>query len=196
MIPKNALIVVDVQNDFCLGGALAVAEGDTVVPVLNRYIDKFIQARLPIFATRDWHPAKTTHFNTSGGPWPPHCIQGSKGSQFHPDLRLPPDTIIVSAGMGSDEDGYSGFLGIDDSGVKLADLLRREGVGRICVGGLATDYCVKHTVLDGLREGFEVVLLEDATRGVNLQPEDSEQAIEEMIQAGATKANERELSIA
>jgi len=196
MHPKNALIVVDVQNDFCPGGALAVAEGHAVVPVLNRYINKFIQARLPIFATRDWHPATTTHFNTSGGPWPPHCIQGSKGSQFHPDLRLPADTIIVSAGMGSDEDGYSGFLGIDESGTKLADLLHREGIERICVGGLATDYCVKHTVLDGLREGFEVVLLEDATRGVNLRPGDSKRAIEEMLQAGATQANERELSIA
>jgi nicotinamidase/pyrazinamidase len=196
MHPKNALIIVDVQNDFCPGGALAVAEGHTVVPVLNRYIDKFIQARLPIFATRDWHPAKTSHFNTSGGPWPPHCIQGSKGSQFHPDLRLPPDAIVVSAGMGSDEDGYSGFLGIDGTGMRLSDLLHRAGIGRICVGGLATDYCVKHTVLDGLREGFEVVLLEDATRGVNLQPGDSERAIEAMVQTGATKANERELSIA
>jgi nicotinamidase/pyrazinamidase len=196
MHPKNALIIVDVQNDFCPGGALAVAEGHTVVPVLNRYIDKFMQARLPIFATRDWHPVRTSHFNTGGGPWPPHCIQGSKGSQFHRDLRLPADAIIVSAGMGSDEDGYSGFLGIDGGGIKLSDLLRRDGIERICVGGLATDYCVKHTVLDGLREGFEVVLLEDATRGVNLQPGDSERAIEEMIQAGATKANERELSIA
>src|SRR5262245_9547475 len=119
MPSKDALIVVDVQNDFCPGGALAVKDGDQVIPALNRHIDKFIQAGLPIFATRDWHPAITSHFNTRGGPWPPHCIQGSKGAQFHPDLKLPPDTVIVSAGIGSDEDGYSGFLGINDGGKKL-----------------------------------------------------------------------------
>ena len=195
MQAKDALIVVDVQNDFCPGGALPVAEGDKVIPVLNRYIDKFTKTGLPIFATRDWHPVKTGHFNTSGGPWPPHCIQGSKGAQFHPHLKLPPDTVTVSAGMGSDEDGYSGFLGRDDSGTKLADLLRQRGIERIFVGGLATDYCVKHTVLDGLREGFKVVLLTDSVRGVNLKPGDSERAIEEMIRAGAMKGDEHKLVI-
>ncbi len=192
MPSKDALIVVDVQNDFCPGGALAVKDGDQVVPALNRHIDKFTKAGLPIFATRDWHPAKTTHFNTSGGPWPPHCIQGSKGAQFHPDLKLPPDTVIVSAGMGSDEDGYSGFLGIDDRGHKLADLLRQRRVERIFVGGLATDYCVKHTVLEGLKEGLRVVLLVDSVRGVNLKPGDSESAIEEMLHAGAVIATDLE----
>jgi nicotinamidase/pyrazinamidase len=190
MLSKDALIVVDVQNDFCPGGALAVKDGDQVVPVLNRYIDQFTKAGLPIFATRDWHPEKTTHFNTCGGPWPPHCLQGSRGAQFHPELKLPSDTVVVSAGMGSDEDGYSGFLGRDDSGVKLADLLRQRGIERIFVGGLATDYCVKHTVLDGLKEGLKVVLLADSVRGVNLKPGDSERAIEEMLHAGATIAKD------
>jgi nicotinamidase/pyrazinamidase len=190
MLSKDALIVVDVQNDFCPGGALAVKDGDQVVPVLNRYIDQFTRAGLPIFATRDWHPEKTTHFNTYGGPWPPHCLQGSRGAQFHPELKLPVDTVVVSAGMGSDEDGYSGFLGRDESGVRLADLLRQRGIERIFVGGLATDYCVKHTVLDGLKEGLKVVLLADSVRGVNLQPDDSESAIEEMIHAGATIAKD------
>lgn len=185
MLSKDALILVDVQNDFCPGGALAVKDGDQVVPVLNRYIDQFRKAGLPIFATRDWHPKKTTHFNSGGGPWPPHCIQGSKGAQFHPNLKLPADALIVSTGMGADEDGYSGFLGIDDRGVKLVDLLRKRGIERLFVGGLATDYCVKHTVLDGLKEGFKVVLLTDSTRGVNLTPGDSERAIAEMVQAGA-----------
>jgi nicotinamidase/pyrazinamidase len=185
MLSKAALILVDVQNDFCPGGALAVKDGNQIVPVLNRYIDQFRKAGLPIFATRDWHPEKTTHFKSGGGPWPPHCIQGSKGAQFHPDLKLPADVLIVSAGMGADEDGYSGFLGIDDRGVKLVDLLRQRGIERIFVGGLATDYCVKHTVLDGLKEGFKVVLLTDSIRGVNLKPGDSEQAIAEMVQAGA-----------
>jgi nicotinamidase/pyrazinamidase len=192
MPSKDALIVVDVQNDFCPGGALAVKDGDQVIPALNRHIDKFTKAGLPIFATRDWHPAKTTHFNTSGGPWPPHCIQGSKGAEFHPDLKLPPDTVIVSAGMGSDEDGYSGFLGIDDRGQKLADLLRQRRIERIFVGGLATDYCVKHTVLEGLKEGLKVVLLVDSVRGVNLKPGDSESAIEEMLHAGAVIATDLE----
>jgi nicotinamidase/pyrazinamidase len=185
MASKAALIVVDVQNDFCPGGALAVKDGDRVVPVLNRCIDRFVKAGSPIFATRDWHPVKTSHFNTAGGPWPPHCIQGSKGAEFHPELNLPTDAVVVSAGMGPDEDGYSGFLGISDSGIRLVDLLRQRGVERIFVGGLATDYCVKHTVLDGLKEGFKVVLLTDAVRGVNLQPGDSERAIAEMRHAGA-----------
>jgi len=188
MRSKDALIVIDVQNDFCAGGALAVKDGEQVVPPLNRYIEKFTKAGLPIFATRDWHPEKTSHFNTGGGPWPPHCIQGSKGAQFYPDLTLPYDAVIVSAGMGADEDGYSGFLGRDDSGTKLADLLRQRGVERIFVGGLATDYCVKHTVLDGLKEGFKVVLLADCVRGVNLTPTDSERAVEEMARAGAVIA--------
>lgn len=195
MQTKDALIIVDVQNDFCPGGALAVAEGDKVIPILNRCIDKFTKSGLPIFATRDWHPAKTRHFNTGGGPWPPHCIQGSKGAQFHSDLKLPPGTVIVSAGMDSDEDGYSGFLGRDDRGTTLAGLLRQRGIERIFVGGLATDYCVKHTVLDGLREGFKVVLLTDSVRGVNLNSGDSDRAIEEMIRAGASKGGEHELPI-
>lgn len=190
MLSKDGLIVVDVQNDFCPGGALAVKDGEQVVPILNGYIDQFTKAGLPIFATRDWHPAKTSHFNTGGGPWPPHCIQGSKGAEFHPDLKLPPDTAIVSAGMGPDEDGYSGFLGVDDGGVKLVDLLRQRGVERIFVGGLATDYCVKHTVLDGLRENFKVVLLTNAVRGVNLKPGDAERAIAEMRHAGAEIASD------
>lgn len=187
---KEALILIDVQNDFCPGGALPVTEGDRVVPVLNRYIEKFTKDGLPIFATRDWHPAKTSHFNTGGGPWPPHCIQGSRGAQFHPDLKLPPDVVIVSAGMGADEDGYSGFLGRDGRGVTLADLLRQRGVERIIVGGLATDYCVKHTVLDAIKEGFEVVVLKNAVRGVNLDPGDSERAFEEMSRAGARITSE------
>lgn len=185
---KDVLVVVDVQNDFCPGGALAVAGGGQVVPVLNRYIEKFKAAHLPVVATRDWHPEKTSHFDTGGGVWPPHCVRGTRGADFHPDLALPVDAVVVSKGMGDNEDSYSGFQGVDSRGVKLADLLRRRGAGRLFVGGLATDYCVKHTVLDGLKEGFKVVLLEDAIRGVDIQPGDSERAIGEMIRAGAEKA--------
>jgi nicotinamidase/pyrazinamidase len=185
MQERDALLIVDVQNDFCPGGALPVAEGDQVVPVLNRYIGKFRTARLPILATRDWHPEKTKHFNTSGGVWPPHCIQGTKGAEFHPGLALPDSAIIISKGTAPDEDSYSGFQGRDAAGVGLADLLRQRSVERVFVGGLATDYCVQFTVLDGVKEGFKVVLLVDAMRGVDLRSGDSDQAMQKMIWAGA-----------
>jgi nicotinamidase/pyrazinamidase len=187
MQESDALIIIDVQNDFCPGGALPVTDGDRVVPVLNRYIEKFSQQKLQIFATRDWHPEKTKHFKAYGGLWPPHCIQGTRGAEFRTDLALPKDTVVVSGGMAPDEEGYSGFDARDEKGMGLADLLHAFGVQRIFVGGLATDYCVKHSVLDGLKHGFKVVLLEDAVRGVNLEPHDSEQAIEEMVRAGAQK---------
>ena len=182
---KDALIVVDVQNDFCPGGALAVRNGDDVVAVLNRYIEKFLEARLPIFATRDWHPEKTSHFNSYGGPWPTHCVQHSRGAEFHPGLRLGPGVVVVSKGAGVDEDGYSGFQGRDSSGAPLAELLRERGVETIFVGGLATDYCVKHTALDGIKQGFRVILIGDAVRGVDLNPNDSARAVKEISDAGA-----------
>ena len=194
MQAKDALIIVDVQNDFCPGGALAVSGGDEVVPVLNRAIERFTKAGLPIFATRDWHPEKTNHFKAYGGIWPVGCrtyleraAKGTRGAEFHAGLELGKDTVVVSAGMVPDEDGYSGFQARDPSGARLAELLQRKGVERIIVGGLATDYCVKHTVLDGLKEGFKVLLLADAIRAVNLKPHDGELAIAEMIRAGAVK---------
>lgn len=190
MSRRDALILVDVQNDFCPGGALAVQNGDEVVPVLNRYIERFRDGGLPIFATRDWHPAKTSHFKAYGGIWPDHCVQGTHGAEFHPDLKLTPEITIVSAGMAPDEDGYSGFLGRDSSGELLAVLLRDCGVDRLFVGGLATDYCVKHTVLDGIQQGFQVVLIGDAVRGVNLNPGDSDEAIKDMSAAGAIVVRE------
>lgn len=185
---KDALLIIDVQNDFCPGGALAVRDGDWVVPVLNRYIEKFRAAKLPILVTRDWHPEKTRHFKAYGGLWPVHCVQGSPGAEFHPNLALPREAVVISAGIGPDEEGYSGFDGVDSAGERLVDVLRELGVQRLFVGGLATDYCVKHTVLDALKNGFQVVLVEDAVRGVNLQPEDSARAVQEMIQAGAERA--------
>jgi nicotinamidase/pyrazinamidase len=185
MREKAALIIVDVQNDFCPGGALAVQDGDEVVPILNRYIDRFQAAGMPIVATRDWHPLKTTHFKNYGGVWPEHCVQDSGGAAFHSNLQGLTNAVVVSKGTAPDEDSYSGFDGKDDAGTPLAELLRRLGVQRIYVGGLATDYCVKHTVIDGLKAGFAVVLLGDAIRGVNLTPDDSERALGEMRAAGA-----------
>jgi nicotinamidase/pyrazinamidase len=186
MTSKTALIIVDVQNDFCPGGALAVPQGDTVVDPLNRVIERFVAAGLPILASRDWHPATTSHFQPFGGPWPVHCVQNTTGATFHPQLRLPESAFIISKGMDERTDGYSAFDGMDASCTPLTEILQELGVNRLCVGGLATDYCVKATVLGALQQGFEVVLLVDAVAAVNVNPEDGLNAIEEMKKAGAT----------
>jgi len=192
---REALIVVDVQNDFCPGGALAVAGGDEIVAVLNRVIAEFKQAGLPVIATRDWHPQRTTHFNTYGGTWPPHCVQGTHGAEFHADLDLHEGAIIVSKGMEEDADSYSGFDAVDARGTRLADLLRARGVERLVVGGLATDYCVKQTVLDGLKKGFTVIVLEDAVRGVDLKRGDARRAVDEMKRAGAAVRGSKDWAV-
>lgn len=177
---SDALISGDVQRDFCPGGALPVPDGDQVVPVLNQYIQVFDQARALIYATRDWHPSNHISFTTCGGIWPPHCIQDSEGAEFHPDLDLNPEVQIISKATTPDKEAYSGF---DDT--DLAESLRKNYVKRVFIGGLATDYCVKNTVLDALKLGFETFLLIDAIRGVNIQSHDSQQAINEMIQQSA-----------
>jgi nicotinamidase/pyrazinamidase len=184
----SALVIVDVQRDFCPGGSLAVAKGDQVVPPLNAAAAAFAAAGRPVIATRDWHPPRTIHFQAYGGPWPPHCVQGTPGAEFHPALRLPASAIVVSSGMGENEDGYSAFEAEDASGRPVADLLRDLGVRRLYVGGLATDYCVKASVLDAREQGFEVTVLEDAVRGVNVQPGDDARALDAMRAAGAQVA--------
>ena len=175
----RALVVVDVQNDFCPGGSLAVERGDEVVAPLNRLIAEFLRRGEPVYKSRDWHPAVTKHFQAYGGTWPVHCVQGTRGAEFHEDLSEDPRVRVVSKGLG-DEDNYSAF-----DGTTLAEDLRREGVREVWVGGLATDYCVKNTVLDALRAGFRVRALRDAMRAVNLQPGDDRRALEEMRAAGA-----------
>ena len=177
---KRALIVVDVQNDFCPGGSLAVTHGDQVVAPLNKLMKEFLDRGEPVFKTRDWHPARTNHFKAYGGNWPVHCVQGTPGAEFHPDLLDDPRITIISKGIDETADGYSGF-----DGTNLAQILREEEVQEVFVGGLATDYCVKHTVLDARREGFEVKALADAMRAVNVNPEDGSRAVEEMRNAGA-----------
>ena len=176
---KKALLVVDVQNDFCPGGALAVAEGDQVIGPLNQLIKEFLERGEPVFKSRDWHPAKTRHFTDYGGTWPVHCVQNTQGAEFHPQLIDDIHIRLVSKGLG-DEDSYSAFDGTD-----LALQLRRLGVEEVWVGGLATDYCVKNTVLDALKEGFHVCALKDAMRAVEINPGDGARAIEEMRAAGA-----------
>ena len=179
---RSALIIVDVQRDFCPGGALAVPYGDEIIPVLNRYIEKFEETGAPIFATRDWHPKNHISFKSEGGQWPEHCVQNSEGAEFHPALNLPANVKVISKGTDPDREAYSGF-----EGTSLEEELRSLGISKLFVGGLATDYCVKHTVLDAVERGFEVYLLEDAIRGVDLQKGDSERAITEMVNKGVKK---------
>jgi nicotinamidase/pyrazinamidase len=176
---KRALIVVDVQNDFCPGGSLAVERGDEVVAPLNRLITEFLERGDAVLKSRDWHPARTKHFADYGGTWPVHCVQHTRGAEFHPDLLDDPRINVVSKGLG-DEDSYSAF-----DGTTLAEDLRRQGIREVWVGGLATDYCVKNTVLDALRNGFHVKAVSDAMRAVNLQPGDDARAVAEMREAGA-----------
>jgi nicotinamidase/pyrazinamidase len=191
---ETALLIIDVQNDFCPGGALPVPEGDRVVPVLNRAIERFRQERAPIIASRDWHPEKSTHFAAYGGRWPTHCVQNTEGAAFHPELRLPDDVIIVSKGMGENEDAYSAFDARSEDGTPLEDLLQARGIKRLVVGGLATDYCVRASVLGALERGFEVLVLRDAVRGVDVQPGDSERALAEMQSKGAKLVTLEEVS--
>jgi len=183
----KALLVVDVQNDFCPGGALGIHGGHKIIPNLNRYIKFFEKEKMPILVTRDWHPKVTKHFEQFGGIWPTHCVEGSPGAQFHPDLKFPEDALVMSKGMDPEKDSYSAFHATDSSGMVLANLLNIFGVTEIYIGGLATDYCVKFSALDALKSGLNVFILTDAIAGVNLQPEDSSLALEEMVSQGAKK---------
>jgi len=182
---RSAVIVVDVQKDFCPGGSLAVPNGDRVVAILSRVIEKLAARGVPVYASRDWHPPVTMHFKAYGGIWPPHCVAGTDGAGFHPDLRLPPAAILVTKGDRPDTHGYSAFEGRTPAGERLLADLGRRGVGHIYVGGLATDYCVRCYVLEALKAGLRVSVLTDAIAGVDVQPGDSEKAIREMEEAGA-----------
>ncbi len=181
---KPALLVVDVQNDFCPGGSLAVPRGNEVVPKANRAVEIFERRGLPILATRDWHPRETKHFKEYGGAWPPHCIHGTKGARFHPDLRLPKVVLILSKGMDPEQDSYSGFQAFSANGRDLESVIRDLGIDELFLCGLATDYCVRATSLDARRIGLRVRVLEDAIRGVDVKQGDSESALKEMRTAG------------
>jgi len=176
---KRALIVVDVQNDFCPGGSLAVPHGDEVIAPLNKLIEEFLERGDPVFKSRDWHPPQTKHFAAYGGTWPVHCVQNTKGAEFHAGLLNDEKIRVISKGLG-DEDSYSAFDGTD-----LAQQLTQRGIEEVWVGGLATDYCVKNTVLDALKDGFAVKAVADAMRAVEKNPGDGERATEEMRAAGA-----------
>lgn len=176
----DALLIVDLQNDFLPGGSLPVPAGDQVIPVLNRYIALFARQALPVLATRDWHPAKHCSFRAQGGIWPPHCIAGSSGAELASALKLPATAVIVPKATTADQDAYSGF-----AGTELARLLHAGGSKRLFIGGLATDYCVLNTVKDALSQGFCVALLLDAIRAVDVRAGDGSAAIAQMIERGA-----------
>jgi len=182
---RSVLLIVDVQKDFCPGGALPVPNGDRVVPLLNGYIADAKAQGSPVYASRDWHPRVTRHFQPYGGQWPPHCVQNTDGASFHNDLRLPASAIVISKGQDPDSSGYSALEGYTPEGRTFLSDLRERQIGHLYVGGLATDYCVKHSVLDALGFGFEVTVLGDAIAGVDVQPGDSTRALDDMRQAGA-----------
>lgn len=176
-----ALILVDIQNDFCPGGALAVNEGDKIVPVVNRLIPKF---RL-VISTQDWHPPNHISFKGQGGPWPPHCVQDTHGAELRRDLKTDTIAYYFRKASSPEKDDYSEFAGKDDRGHSLDAVLKDHDIKNIYVVGLATDYCVLETVLDGLRYGYEVYAVIDAMRAVNVKSDDGEKALRKMASSGA-----------
>lgn len=185
----DALIVIDMQNDFLPGGRLAVTGGGDIIPQLNRYLAYFAAHRLPVVATRDWHPPDHCSFQPQGGPWPPHCIAGSDGAGFHPGLELPIATHIVSKATARESDAYSAF-----SGTQLDELLQSLHIQRVFVGGLATEYCVFNTVKDALQLRYATFVLEDAVRAIEQQSGDGQRALQEMFDLGAKSMHYEELA--
>ena len=176
-----ALVLVDIQNDFCPGGALPVPEGDEIVPIVNQL--------LPLFhwsvATQDWHPPDHCSFRQQGGPWPPHCIQNTPGAELHSELDASRISLRIRKGFVKDREAYSGFDGVNGNGISLNDVLRQRGIATLYVAGLATEYCVRSTVLDGLRLGYKVFVVSDGMRAVDVHPGDGDRALQEMSAAGA-----------
>ena len=177
---RAALLVIDVQRDFCPGGALPVRAGDEVIPAINRVAEAFEGAGLPIFFTRDWHPKDHVSFRSQGGAWPPHCVQGTAGAEFHPALRIPFGAVVISKGDDPEAEAYSGFQGTD-----LKTRLEALGVKKVFLCGLATDYCVRESAIDARRAGFATEVIQDCISAVNVEPRDGEKAISAMCEEGA-----------
>jgi nicotinamidase/pyrazinamidase len=173
---SDALVIVDFQNDFCPGGALAVEGGDEIAGPINALAREFDT----VVATRDWHPPDHASFADEGGPWPVHCVQGTPGAELHPELDRERIQHVVDVGSTREDEGYSGFEGSD-----LEDFLHSRGADHLYVTGIATDYCVRATVLDGRRLGFDVTVVEDAIRAVDVDAGDGDRALDEMREAGA-----------
>ncbi|MBL7093602.1 isochorismatase family protein [candidate division KSB1 bacterium] len=183
MQTQKALLVVDIQNDFCPGGALGVREGDQIIPVVNEYVQLFLSKNLPVFVSRDWHPKKTKHFQEFGGPWPIHCVRNTKGGKFHPDFRVPGNAIILSKGSDPQLDGYSVFEALDSNNNPFLEVLKKMSVNELYISGIATDYCVRFTALDALKNGFKLNILVDAIKGVD--KDDSERVLDEITSNNA-----------
>jgi nicotinamidase/pyrazinamidase len=181
----DALLVTDIQIDFLPGGALPVAGGNEIIPVINEYINHFENADASVIALRDWHPADHISFIAQGGAWPPHCVQGTEGAQFSSDLKLPNHTLVISKATDPKHEAYSAF-----DNTNLDNELKQLGIKRLFVAGLATDYCVVNTVLDAIKLGFEVVVLMDATLGINVKQGDVDRAVESMLKNGAKQATD------
>lgn len=181
----DALSVTDVQNDFLPGGALGVPGGDRIIRPLNRIIMLFHAENLPLFFTRDWHPPDHCSFQAQGGPWPPHCIRNTPGASFSSRLKIPEDAIIISKGTQRDSEQYSTFFGCDAEGQTESSIMKTIGIGRVFIAGLATDYCVLSSVKDFLAGGYDVYVLADAVRAVDVHPGDGQRAVEEMVGNGA-----------
>jgi nicotinamidase/pyrazinamidase len=176
----DALLIIDMQNDFLPGGALGVDSGHEAVAPINHLIELFREQGLPIVASRDWHPTDHCSFAEQGGPWPPHCVAGTPGAEFTAELALPDDAIVVSKADTAPVDAYSAF-----AGTGLAAQLRERGVERVTVCGLATDYCVLNTVTDALEEGFDAIIVPEAMRAVDVKPGDGTRAMDRMVARGA-----------
>ena len=177
---KDALLLADIQNDFLPGGALGISGGDEIIPVLLRYLDRFHTRGLQVYLTRDWHPPNHCSFRAQGGQWPVHCVAGSPGSLPPPSLVIPASAVIIYKAIDQDQEAYSAF-----QNTALDRHLHALGVRRLFVGGLATDYCVLNTVKDARALGYDVYLLMDGIKAVNLRPEDGRSAEQEMIALGA-----------
>lgn len=192
MKTKKALLVVDLQNDFCPGGALGVRDGDQIIPIVNKYVDLFQRNRLPVFVSRDWHPENSSHFEESGGPWPPHCIQNTKGAEFHADFQVSEQAIVLSKGTDPELDGYSVFEAHDSHHKPFNQLLKEMKIEELYIAGIATDYCVRMTSLDALQHNLKVNILTDAIKGVAEQ--ESKQAIAEIVAKNGTLKTYTEVS--
>ncbi len=180
LTPYDALLLADIQNDFLLGGALEIGGGAAILPILENYIQRFQARSLPIFLTRDWHPSNHCSFASQGGPWPVHCVAGSPGSLPPTSFTTPPSAVIIYKAIDRDQEAYSAF-----QNTALSRHLRALSAHRIFIGGLATDYCVLNSVKDARTLGYDVCLLVDGIKAVNLQPDDGRHAEEEMIGLGA-----------
>jgi nicotinamidase/pyrazinamidase len=187
--PHAALLVVDVQNDFCPGGALAVPNGDRVITPINDYMMRAAAAGMTTYVTRDWHPEKTTHFREYGGPWPSHCVQGSPGAMFHAGLDVPPSAVLISKGDDPSSDGYSAFDGHTADRTPLLDDLHRRGIDHLYIAGLATDYCVRFSARDALKAGLGVTVLTDAVAGIDVAEGDVARALDEIQSRGGELAS-------